>query len=248
MVMRGVVSSNSHPTRTTAANEYKTSPTMMHVRESSDGERTESLVSPIPTVCRTLPLHSGTEKSEHNQFESRPRLLTFPSDFLKERLFGLSGPQGNHGESVKEAHFHLDNTPTVSILHNCYNTWANSMYSTLTRNSSTNIHRRPSPTRISLMRTQGVERMSASTSSLIPASSTRTDTGIFSSRPQRRATTQMSFYSVLPRGTVVQRLRHFTLFHTFGSETPGSGDMKISARSHRSESWTPTLLTASITS
>lgn len=35
------------------------------------------------------------------------------SDFLKERLFGLSNPQGNHGESVKEAHFHIDNTPTV---------------------------------------------------------------------------------------------------------------------------------------
>ncbi|KAK3683988.1 protein phosphatase 2c [Podospora appendiculata] len=31
--------------------------------------------------------------------------------FLKERLFGLSNPQGNHGESLKEAHFHLDNTP-----------------------------------------------------------------------------------------------------------------------------------------
>jgi hypothetical protein len=35
------------------------------------------------------------------------------SEFLKERLFGLSNPQGNHGESVKEAHFHVDNTPTV---------------------------------------------------------------------------------------------------------------------------------------
>ncbi|CRK18429.1 hypothetical protein BN1708_012332 [Verticillium longisporum] len=32
-------------------------------------------------------------------------------DFLKERLFGLSNPQGNHGEGVKEAHFHVDNTP-----------------------------------------------------------------------------------------------------------------------------------------
>ncbi|KLU81536.1 hypothetical protein MAPG_00622 [Magnaporthiopsis poae ATCC 64411] len=31
--------------------------------------------------------------------------------FLKERLFGLSNPQGNHGESIKEAHFHLDNLP-----------------------------------------------------------------------------------------------------------------------------------------
>ncbi|KAI0198716.1 Six-hairpin glycosidase [Astrocystis sublimbata] len=36
--------------------------------------------------------------------------------FLKERLFGLSNPQGNHGESIKEAHFHLDNTPTHSYM------------------------------------------------------------------------------------------------------------------------------------
>ncbi|KAJ5363442.1 uncharacterized protein N7496_009155 [Penicillium cataractarum] len=37
-------------------------------------------------------------------------------DFLKERLFGLSNPQGNHGESIKECHFHLDNTPTHSYM------------------------------------------------------------------------------------------------------------------------------------
>ncbi|KAI6244991.1 hypothetical protein HI914_06877 [Erysiphe necator] len=37
-------------------------------------------------------------------------------DFLKERLFGLSNPQGNHGESIKEAHFHQDNTPTHSYM------------------------------------------------------------------------------------------------------------------------------------
>ncbi len=40
--------------------------------------------------------------------------LTIASEFLKERLFGLSNPQGNHGESIKEAHFHLDNTPVSS--------------------------------------------------------------------------------------------------------------------------------------
>ena len=39
------------------------------------------------------------------------KTLTGTSAFLKERLFGLSNPQGNHGESIKEAHFHLDNTP-----------------------------------------------------------------------------------------------------------------------------------------
>jgi hypothetical protein len=33
---------------------------------------------------------------------------------LKERPFGLSNPEGNHGEDVKEYYFYLDNTPTHS--------------------------------------------------------------------------------------------------------------------------------------
>src|SRR5476649_184141 len=33
---------------------------------------------------------------------------------LKERLFGLSNPEGNHGEDVKEVYFHLDSSPTHS--------------------------------------------------------------------------------------------------------------------------------------
>ena len=35
---------------------------------------------------------------------------------LKERLFGLTGKQGNHGEDVKEYYFYLDNTPTHSYM------------------------------------------------------------------------------------------------------------------------------------
>jgi hypothetical protein len=35
---------------------------------------------------------------------------------LKERLFGLSGPEGNHGEDVKEVYWYLDATPTASYL------------------------------------------------------------------------------------------------------------------------------------
>jgi Mannosylglycerate hydrolase MGH1-like glycoside hydrolase domain len=35
---------------------------------------------------------------------------------LKERLFGLGGNQGNHGEDVKEQYFYLDNTPTHSYM------------------------------------------------------------------------------------------------------------------------------------
>ncbi len=40
--------------------------------------------------------------------------------FLKERLFGLTNPQGNHGEDVKECYYYLDSTPTHS--------WMQAMY------------------------------------------------------------------------------------------------------------------------
>ncbi len=39
---------------------------------------------------------------------------------LKERLFGLTGPQGNHGEDVKEVYYYLDSTPTHSWLVGLY--------------------------------------------------------------------------------------------------------------------------------
>lgn len=34
--------------------------------------------------------------------------------YLKERLFGVTGPEGNHGEDVKEYYYYLDATPTFS--------------------------------------------------------------------------------------------------------------------------------------
>jgi hypothetical protein len=39
---------------------------------------------------------------------------------LKERLFGLTNSQGNHGEDVKEYYFFLDNTPTHSYMKALY--------------------------------------------------------------------------------------------------------------------------------
>jgi hypothetical protein len=39
---------------------------------------------------------------------------------LKERLFGLTGNEGNHGEDVKEYYFYLDNTPTHSYMRYLY--------------------------------------------------------------------------------------------------------------------------------
>ena len=35
---------------------------------------------------------------------------------LKERMFGLTNAQGNHGEDVKEYYYYLDNTPTHSYM------------------------------------------------------------------------------------------------------------------------------------
>src|SRR5437762_10387321 len=57
----------------------------------------------------------------------RYQLLCFAPTFwngrdsiLKERLFGLTPAEGNHGEDVKEYYFHLDNTPTHSYMRYLY--------------------------------------------------------------------------------------------------------------------------------
>ena len=50
------------------------------------------------TVCLALALWNGVDP------------------LLKERAFGLSGPQGNHGEDVKDYWWYLDATPTASWL------------------------------------------------------------------------------------------------------------------------------------
>ena len=39
---------------------------------------------------------------------------------LKERMFGLTNSQGNHGEDVKEYYFYLDSTPTHSYMKYLY--------------------------------------------------------------------------------------------------------------------------------
>ena len=39
---------------------------------------------------------------------------------LKERFFGVAGPQGNHGEDVKELYWYVDNTPSHSFMRMVY--------------------------------------------------------------------------------------------------------------------------------
>jgi hypothetical protein len=56
-------------------------------------------------------------------FSDRHQLVCFAlalwngrDPILKERLFGLTGHEGNHGEDVKEYYFYLDNTPTHAYM------------------------------------------------------------------------------------------------------------------------------------
>src|SRR5271165_972406 len=49
-----------------------------------------------------------------------PALWNGRDPILKERAFGLTGAQGNHGEDVKEYYFYLDATPTHSLLRYLY--------------------------------------------------------------------------------------------------------------------------------
>jgi hypothetical protein len=44
----------------------------------------------------------------------------YKDSILKERLFGLTNSEGNHGEDVKEYYFYLDNTPTHSYMKYLY--------------------------------------------------------------------------------------------------------------------------------
>lgn len=49
-----------------------------------------------------------------------PAIWNGKDAILKERLFGLTGPEGNHGEDVKELYYYLDNTPSHSYMRFLY--------------------------------------------------------------------------------------------------------------------------------
>jgi hypothetical protein len=49
-----------------------------------------------------------------------PTFWNGQDSILKERLFGLTGSEGNHGEDVKECYYYLDSTPTHSYMRGLY--------------------------------------------------------------------------------------------------------------------------------
>ena len=75
---------------------------------------------------------------------------------LKERIFGLTGNEGNHGEDVKEYYFYLDSTPTHSYMKYLYK-----------------YPQASSPTRNWSRRTGGAARIDPNSNCWTPASSTR---------------------------------------------------------------------------
>jgi hypothetical protein len=56
----------------------------------------------------------------HQRLCFAPALWNGRDPILKERLFGLNGHEGNHGEDVKELYFFLDSTPTHSYMRALY--------------------------------------------------------------------------------------------------------------------------------
>jgi hypothetical protein len=56
----------------------------------------------------------------HQRLCFAPAFWNGADPILKERFFGLSGPQGNHGEDVKEAWFYLDNLPSHAYMKALY--------------------------------------------------------------------------------------------------------------------------------
>ncbi len=57
---------------------------------------------------------------DHNRLCLALALWNEADPILKERLFGLTNAEGNHGEDVKESYFYLDNTPTHSYMKALY--------------------------------------------------------------------------------------------------------------------------------
>jgi hypothetical protein len=91
---------------------------------------------------------------------------------LKERLFGLTGPEGNHGEDVKEYYFYLDNVPSHAYMKYLYKYPQRAFpYEDLVQEN----HRRT--------------RLDPSTSYWIPAFSTTIATSTSLSSTRRRRTT-----------------------------------------------------------
>jgi hypothetical protein len=93
------------------------------VREdySADGNAWDSFRTTMPLARVSL------GRGRHRRHLRRRQRLCFAlalwngaDPILKERLFGLTGTEGNHGEDVKEYYFYLDNVPSHAYMKYLY--------------------------------------------------------------------------------------------------------------------------------
>ena len=87
------------------------------VREDYSADGDAWAYFPFEQAHPRLPLGRGRPGRDLRPLrlpEPRPRRVERRDDRLKERLFGLTNPQGNHGEDVKEYWWAVDATPTHS--------------------------------------------------------------------------------------------------------------------------------------
>ena len=91
----GTVREDYSPTATPGTTSRTTTPRSRAYRWNEDG--LAGICDRHQRLCFALALWNGRDP------------------ILKERLFGLTGHEGNHGEDVKEYYFYLDATPTHSL-------------------------------------------------------------------------------------------------------------------------------------
>ena len=123
---------------------------------------------------------------------------------LKERLFGLTNSEGNHGEDVKEYYFYLDSTPTHSYMKYLYK-----------------YPQRAYPTRTSFSTTKSGLEMIWNTSSSIQESSMTIATSMSYSSTRKLQRTTLRFE--LQFTIVVQKMHHCACFRHCGIATHGLG-------------------------
>ena len=81
------------------------------------------LLQPRPRALARLPLgrrRTGGICDDQQRLCFALALWNGKDPILKERLFGLTNSEGNHGEDVKEYYFYLDSTPTHSYMKYLY--------------------------------------------------------------------------------------------------------------------------------
>ena len=100
---------------------------------SGSGARFAKITAPtatawdfFPTITPAAGPTAGAKTASPASATSRQRLCLSLAlwngrdPILKERLFGLTNAEGNHGEDVKELYYYLDATPTHSYLKMLY--------------------------------------------------------------------------------------------------------------------------------